>query len=197
MSMFGLNYIVLKIKKSESELNKLLAMAISYELGIWDNPKSFDQNQMSLAKHNLIKIIDDSRPRLFDHDEEYEEYEYSALGESALNEFNKVFAPKGILDYGLPRNTPDEALTSRVTESDDAYSIYYPWSSKIPPWNKESNDYNGEYHLDEMENLGSCWEYFIGIYLRTEINEGKLTFIIAGDALSELQPFEKRKLTII
>ena len=57
MSMYGLNYIVLKIKKSK--LGELIAMAISYELNISNIPQSFDQNQMIssiIVRFVMIKL---------------------------------------------------------------------------------------------------------------------------------------------
>ena len=180
MSMYGLNYIVLKIKKSK--LGELIAMAISYELNISNIPQSFDQNQMITAKDNLIKTLAESSYY----------YDYSIL-----SEFNKTFAPEYVYDYGLPANTPEEALESCLKESADAYSLYFPWSSKIPVWNQESNDYNGEDHLEEMKNLASNWEYFFFRYMPELVRTNKKEIIIAGDALSQTQPFEKRKLTMI
>lgn len=181
MSMYGLNYIVLKIKKSK--LGELIAMAISYELNISNIPQSFDQNQMSSAKDNLIKSLADSC---------YDYYDYEAL-----IEFNKTFFPLEVLDYGIPENTPKEALEAYAKESDDAYSLYIPWSSRVPVWNEKSNDYDGEDHLEEMYKIAYSWYSYFREYMPDLVLPNKEEIMIAGDALSQTQPFEKRKLTII
>lgn len=183
MSMYGLNYIILKIKKSK--LGELIAMAISYELNISNIPQSFDQNQMITAKDNLIKTLTESNPYIIDFDL------------SALNDFNKTFVQKEVQSYALPANTPKEALEAYVKESADAYSLYFPWTSKVPAWNQKSNDYNGEYHLEEMENLAYDWHSYFHTYMPELVLPSKEEIMMAGDALSQTQPFEKRKLTII
>lgn len=183
MSMYGLNYIVLKIKKSK--LGELIAMAISYELNISNIPQSFNQNQMITAKDNLIKILAESNPHVIDFDL------------NALNDFNKTFVQKDVQSYALPANTPNEALEPYVKESANAYSLYFPWTSKVPAWNQKSNDYNGEFHLEEMENLAYDWHAYFCIYMPELIVNNEEEIIMAGDALSQTQPFEKRKLTMI
>ena len=183
MSMYGLNYIVLKIKKSK--LGELIAMAISYELNISNIPQSFDLGQMMEAKWNLAQILAESKP----HD--------INLDLHVLNDFNKTFVQKEVQSYALPANTPKEALEAYVKESADAYSLYFPWTSKVPMWNEESNDYNGEYHLEEMENLAYDWHSYFREYMPDLVLPNKEEIMIAGDALSQTQPFEKRKLTII
>lgn len=194
MSMYGLNYIVLKIKKSK--LGELIAMAISYELNISNIPQSFDQNQMSSAKDNLIKS-----PLLYPDlnlvDLNLVPFAYFDFVDNALIEFNKTFFPLEVLDYGLPENTPKEALESYAKESDDAYSLYIPWSSRVPVWNEKSNDYNGEDHLEEMYKIAYSWYSYFREYMPDLVLPNKEEIMIAGDALSQTQPFEKRKLTII
>ncbi len=192
--MYGLNYIVLKIKKSK--LGELIAMAISYELNISNIPQSFDQNQMSSAKDNLIKS-----PLLYPDlnlvDLNLVPFAYFDFVDNALIEFNKTFFPLEVLDYGLPENTPKEALESYAKESDDAYSLYIPWSSRVPVWNEKSNDYNGEDHLEEMYKIAYSWYSYFREYMPDLVLPNKEEIMIAGDALSQTQPFEKRKLTII
>lgn len=190
MSMYGLNYIVLKIKKSK--LGELIAMAISYELNISNIPQSFDQNQMSSAKDNLIKS-----PLLYPDLNIESPFAYFDFVDNALIEFNKTFFPLEVLDYGLPENTPKEALESYAKESDDAYSLYIPWSSRVPVWNEKSNDYNGEDHLEEMYKIAYSWYSYFREYMPDLVLPNKEEIMIAGDALSQTQPFEKRKLTII
>lgn len=192
--MYGLNYIVLKIKKSK--LGELIAMAISYELNISNIPQSFDQNQMSSAKDNLIKS-----PLLYPDlnlvDLNLVPFAYFDFVDNALIEFNKTFFPLEVRDYGLPKNTPKEALESYAKESDDAYSLYIPWSSRVPVWNEKSNDYNGEDHLEEMYKIAYSWYSYFREYMPDLVLPNKEEIMIAGDALSQTQPFEKRKLTII
>lgn len=190
MSMYGLNYIVLKIKKSK--LGELIAMAISYELNISNIPQSFDQNQMSSAKDNLIKS-----PLLYPDLNIENTFAYFDFVDNALNEFNETFVPLEVLDYGIPENTPKEALESYAKESDDAYSLYIPWSSRVPMWNEESNDYDGEDHLEEMYKIAYSWYSYFREYMPDLVLPNKEEIMMAGDALSQTQPFEKRELTII